>query len=62
MISENLLSIKGFNENADLVNDDSVNVVVKVENGLTKEQTAQIQNIISREMNAKIENIHIMEK
>ena len=60
MISENLLSIKGFNENAVLVNDESVNVVVRADNGLSKEQTAQIQNIISREMNAKIENIHIM--
>lgn len=62
MICENLLTIKGFDKNVVLVNSESVNIVVKVEKDLTKEQIAQIQNIVSRELNTKIENIHITEK
>ena len=62
MICENLLSIKGFDKNVVLVNSESVNIVVKAEKDLTKEQIAQIQNIVSRELNTKIENIHITEK
>lgn len=62
MICENLLTIKGFDKNVVLVNSESVNIVVKAEKDLTKEQIAQIQNIVSRELNTKIENIHITEK
>ena len=61
-ICENLLSTKGFEHYVILVNNDSINIVVKTEGGLTKQKVAQIQNIISREMNAKVENIHISSK
>lgn len=61
-ICENLLSTKGFENYVVLVNNESVNVVVKVKGGLTKQKVAQIQNIVSREFNCKIENIHISEK
>lgn len=61
-VCENLISTKGFDDFVVLVNNDSVNVVVKVEGGLTKDKVAQIQNIISRELNSEIENIHISEK
>ena len=62
MICENLLSTKGFENNVVFVNNESINVVVKVNEALTKEKVAQIQNIISRELNAEISNIHITEK
>ena len=61
-ISENLLTTKGFKHYVVLVNNDSVNVVLQAEEGLTKQKVAQIQNIISREFNCEIENIHISEK
>ena len=61
-ICENLLSTKGFEHYIVLVNNDSINVVVKTEGGLTKQKVAQIQNIISREFKCEIENIHISEK
>lgn len=61
-VCENVLSTKGFENYVVLVNNDSVNVVVKVEGGLNKSKVAQIQNIVSRELNSKIENIHITEK
>ena len=61
-ICENLLSTKGFENYVVLVNNESINVVVKVKGGLTKQKVAQIQNIVSREFNCKIENIHILEK
>ena len=60
-ISENLLSTKGFKDYVILVNNDSINVIVKVEGGLSKEKVAQIQNIISREFKCEISNIHITE-
>lgn len=62
MISENLISTKGFENCVILANDSSINVVVKVKDGLDKEKVAKIQNIISRELNTEIENIHITEK
>ena len=62
MISENLIKTKGFENCVILVNDASVNVVIRVKDGLDKEKVAKIQNIISRELNTKIENIHITEK
>lgn len=61
-ICENLLSTKGFENYVVLVNNESINVVVKVKGGLTKQKVAQIQNIVSREFKCKIENIHISEK
>ena len=61
-ICENLLSTKGFENYVILVNNESINVVVKAKGGLDKQKVAQIQNIVSREFNCKIENIHISEK
>ena len=60
-ICENLLSTKGFEHYVVLVNNESINVVVKTEGGLTKQKVAQIQNIISREFKCEIGNIHISE-
>ncbi len=62
MICENLITTKGFENCVILINDESVNIVVKIEGGLNTEKVAIIQNIISRELNTKIENIHITEK
>lgn len=62
MICENLIKTKGFDNCVILINDSSVNVVVKIEGGLKTEAVAKIQNIISREMNCDIQNIHISEK
>lgn len=62
MICENLISTKGFKNCVIFINNDSVNVVVQKDGGLTKDGVAQIQNIISREIGTKIENIHITEK
>ncbi|MBR3134471.1 MAG: SpoIIIAH-like family protein [Clostridia bacterium] len=56
---ENLIKIKGFEDLAVLINGNSVNVVVKVEENLESTQVAQIQNIVSRELNTEIEDIHI---
>ena len=61
-LCENILSTKGFDNFVVLVNNNSVNVVVKLKDKLTKEKVAQIQNIVSRELNSKIEDIHITEK
>lgn len=58
MITENLIKSKGFDDAVILVNNDSINVILKSED-LSKEEIAQIQNIVSREMKAEIENIHI---
>ena len=63
MICENLiLTKKEFQNCVVLVNDNNVNVVVKIEGGLDTESVAKIQNIISREIGTEIENIHITEK
>lgn len=61
MICENLIMTKGFDNCVILINENSVNVVVSVKDGLSTEKVAQIQNIISREIGTEIENIHIME-
>ena len=61
MISENLISTKGFSNNIIFVNGDSISVIIGA-GELTQEQVAQIQNIISREFSAEIENIHISTK
>lgn len=62
MICENLILAKGFNNCVILINDESINVVVNIEDGLNTEKVSQIQNIISRELSVEIENIHISEK
>ena len=61
-VCENILSTKGFKNYVVLVNNDSVNVVVKTDGDLSKSKVAQIHNIVSRELNCKIENIHITTK
>ena len=61
MIAENLIKLKDFDDVLILVNDDSVNVVVKALD-LSQDQIAQIQNIISRELKAELNNIHISTK
>ena len=61
MVVENLIKMKGFENVIVLMNEKSVNVVVKTEK-LENQSVSQIQNIISREMAADIENIHIMNK
>ena len=61
MISENLLTTKGFEKNIIFVNGDSVNVIVEKEE-ISTEEIAQIQNIVQRELNSEIENIHIVTK
>lgn len=62
MICENLLTTKGFINSVIFMNNKSVNVVVQVDGGLTKDKVAQIQNIISRELEVEINNVHITEK
>ena len=62
MVSENLIKNKGFQENVIFANEKSVNIVVKKEDELTKEDIAKIQNIISRELKTEIVNIHITRK
>ncbi len=62
MICENLIQTKGFENCVVLVNENSVNVVVKIQGGLNTEEVAKIQNVVSRELNAEIDNIHITEK
>ena len=61
-VCENILSTKGFKNYVVLVNNDSVNVVVKTDGDLSKSKVAHIHNIVSRELNCKIENIHITTK
>ena len=61
MIAENLIQTKGFEDCIILVNDKSINIIVKAEE-LKPEEIAQIQNIASRELKAEIEDIHISNK
>lgn len=61
MITENLLTSKGFEQNIIFVNGPSVNVIIGKEN-LAPEEVAQIQNIASRELVAEMDNIHIAVK
>lgn len=62
MICENLILTKGFDNCVILINDNSVNIVVNIKDGLNTEAIAKIQNIVSRELGTQIENIHITEK
>lgn len=59
-VCENILLTKGFEKVIVLVNDKSVNVVVKSQ-GLNAKSVAQIHNIVSRELGTDIANIHITE-
>ena len=61
MIAENLIQTKGFEDYVILVNDKSINIIVKAEE-LKPKEIAQIQNIASRELKAEIEDIHISNK
>ena len=61
MICENLLKTKGFENSVIFVNEESISVIIGVQE-LKEDEIAQIQNIISREMKADIENIHISTK
>lgn len=58
MITENLIKTKGFEDLIILINDKSINIIVKVEE-LKQEEIAQIQNIATRELKTEINNIHI---
>ena len=62
MVCENLILSKDFEECVILINEESVNIIVHVKDGLNQEKVSQIQNIISRELSTEIENIHISEK
>lgn len=61
MICENLILTKGFQNCIIFINDENVNVVVRIEEGLSENKVAIIQNIISRELKKDIEDIHISE-
>ena len=61
MICENLLKTKGFENSVIFVNEESISIIIGVQE-LKEDEIAQIQNIISREMKADIENIHISTK
>lgn len=58
-IAENIIKTKDFEDVAILINDNSINVVVKQKENLTNEQVAKISNIVSRELKAEIGDIHI---
>ena len=62
MSIETLLKAKGFDDTVAIINDDSVNVVVKSMEELGIAEVAQIQNIVMRESGASAENIHIVTK
>lgn len=61
MISENLITNKGFEKVVVLENDGKINVIVKSDK-LSKEEIAQIQNIILRQFKVELENINISNK
>lgn len=61
MISENLITAKGFEDTVIFVNEGSVSVIIKADE-LKEEQVAQVQNIVSRELNVGAETIHISNK
>ena len=61
-IIENLFKTKNFDDVVVLINDNSVNVIVKQEKELSEEQVAMLLHIVSRELNMDIHNIHITNK
>lgn len=62
MSIETLLKAKGFEDTIAIINEPSVNVVVKSMEELNVAQVAQIQNVVMREANSRAENIHIITK
>ena len=42
-----------------MINDNSIDAIIKSNNELEKNTVAQIENIVSRELNADINAIHI---
>lgn len=61
-VIENLIKLKGFDDVVVLINEKSVNVIVKASKEMTDAQIAQIQNIVMREWKITLENVHIMKK
>ena len=61
LVAEELIKLKGFDDVVVLVNDDNVDVIVRIA-VLSKEQVVQIQNIIIKELGGKVENISISTK
>ena len=61
MIAENLIMAKEFKDVVIFVNEESVSVIVKVEE-LKQEDVAKIQNIVSRELKVGADAIHISNK
>ena len=60
-IAEELIKLKGFENVVILVNDENINVIVRIA-VLTKEQVVQIQNIITKEFGVEVQNISISTK
>lgn len=58
MIAENLILNKGFEDVVILVNDNAVNVVVKIA-FLSNEDIGKIQNIIEREFDVSLDKVNI---
>lgn len=56
---ENLLKGKGFEDLIIMINDNSIDAIIKSDQELNNINVAQIENIVSRELNADIEDIHI---
>ena len=60
-VAEELIKLKGFENVVILVNNDNVNVVIRIA-VLSKEQVVQIQNIVTKELQVDISNISISTK
>ena len=60
-VAEELIKLKGFEDVVILVNEDNVNVIIRIAH-LTKAEVVQIQNIVMKELNVNIENISISTK
>ena len=56
---ENLLKGKGIEDAVIMINDNSIDAIIKSNNELEKNTVAQIENVVSRELNADINTIHI---
>lgn len=60
-IAEELIKLKGFENVVILINDENVNVIVRIA-VLSKEQVVQIQNIVTKELGVEVSNISISTK
>lgn len=60
-VAEELIKLKGFENVVILVNDENVNVVVRIA-VLSKEQVVQIQNIVTKELGVEVQNVSISTK